>query len=540
MKLRPYQKKALDNALAHLQKSNSTLLVMATGTGKTVVFSHLAALQEKRTLILAHRKELVDQAANKLLAITGVSPEIEMASSYSDESSLYGTKFVVASIQTMIAGHAGGLRMERFRPVEFGLIVIDEAHHSSAASYRQIIEYFTANTDCKVLGVTATPDRGDKRRLGDIFESVAMDYGILVAIRDGWLVPINQRIVDVESLSFDNVGTRGGDFIDSDLAIVMKSERVLHGVVTPSVGLVGNKQTVVFCASVDHAERMAEIWNRSKPGCAKSISGKTTKTERIEMLKDFSERKFQVLTSCMVLTEGWDCPHVEAIVMARPTKSRALYAQMLGRGTRPLPGVVDGVEDRIESIANSEKKELLVLDFCGNSTKHKLICAIDLLAGEASNAAITIAKKKARSGGSTETLLEEAEDDVQSIERKKKEKLLLTAAKNKALVASAEWRTSEIDPFSFTQTRPHREQSFSGDKQMSDKMKTLLAKNGMNPASYSYAAAQQICGEVIRRLKGNLCTVKQAHYLKQYGFDTNISRESANTILTAKWGGRNR
>ena len=154
MKLRPYQKKALDNALAHLQKSNSTLLVMATGTGKTVVFSHLAALQEKRTLILAHRKELVDQAANKLLAITGVSPEIEMASSYSDESSLYGTKFVVASIQTMIAGHAGGLRMERFRPVEFGLIVIDEAHHSSAASYRQIIEYFTANTDCKVLGIT--------------------------------------------------------------------------------------------------------------------------------------------------------------------------------------------------------------------------------------------------------------------------------------------------------------------------------------------------------------------------------------------------
>lgn len=539
MKLRPYQTEAIESIEKHLSDGKSTLLVMATGTGKTIVFSHLAKTQTKRTIIIAHRKELIDQAAAKIHAVTGVMPEIEMAESYSDESGFFGSSIVVASMQSLISARGDGTRMDRFRPVDFGLVVIDEAHHSASNSYRKIVEYFTANSSCKVLGVTATPDRGDKLRLGDIFHTVAMDYGILPAIKDGWLVPINQKIVELESLSLDGVTTRGGDFVDADLASRMDNEKVMRGVITPAISICEGKQTVVFAPSVDIAERMAVMWNEAKPGSAQCISGKTAKEDRVKMLSDFATRKIQVLTSCMVLTEGWDCPQVEAIVMARITKSRSYYAQVLGRGTRPLPGVVDSAEDRVGAIAASAKKELLVLDFVGNSANHKLICSIDLLAGKKPDAVIALAKKRALVGGNTLAMLEEAEDLEKEIQIKKAAKKAAANIKSQNIIATATWKTRSVDPFSFMGTRPYVEHVHSGDKPISEKMKLILAKNGMNPMIYSYAAAGQICGEIIRRMKYNLCSVKQAHYLKLYGMPTEVSRERAGELLSQKWGKRN-
>ena len=536
MNLRPYQVIAQESVERELANNKSTLMVLATGTGKTVIFSHLASRQKNRTLILAHRKELVEQAADKVLAITGKAPSIEMAGSYSDESYDDKASVVVASVQTMIASHCGKKRMHRFRPSDFSLVVIDEAHRSPASSYKEIIDYFTEHTNCKILGVTATPDRGDKVNLGKVFSTLACEYNVLTAINDGWLVPVNQKIVDIKSLSFDGVMSRGGDFVDAELARVMAYEKNLHGVAVPAIELCRGKQTVAFCASVDHAERLAEIWNRTSPGSARSISGKMPKSAREKLLSDFTHKKFQVLTSCMVLTEGWDCPQVEAIVMARPTKSRALYAQMLGRGTRPLAGVVDGAEDRISAIANSEKPELFVLDFCGNSTKHKLICSIDLLSDGSSDRAIEIAKKKARAGGSVSENLKDAEEEEKEETQKKELKKESAESKRKSIIATAAWRTSAIDPFCFTEDRPHKERPFSGDKPVSEKMRALLVSNGINPDNYSYSAAGRLCGEIIRRRSKGLCSLKQAHYLKSYGFNTEISSKEAGDILTTKWG----
>ena len=545
IQLRDYQIKAIAQTNEALETKASALLVMATGTGKTVVFTHLAAARKKRVLILAHRQELIEQAAEKVFMVTSERPAIEMAGTYSDEHSAYGTnKIVVASVQTMISGHAEKKRMERFRPGDFDLVIVDEAHHATAASYKSIIQYFTQyNPQCKVLGVTATPDRSDKTRLGDTFDGVSFIYDLDMAIKCGYLVPINQHIVDIESLSFNDCKTRGGDYVDSDIARVMTYEKTLHGVVSPSVEICQNKKTVVFAASVEHSERIAEIWNRHCPGAAKSISGKMPKEERKQLLKAFARGDFQVLTSCMVLIEGWDCPGLEAIVVARPTKSRALYAQMLGRGTRTLPGVVDEPEyteeERKKAIAQSDKSEILILDFAGNSTKHKLVCSIDLLAGNASEKAIVRAKKAARKGGRTEQLVEEAEEKEQKLEITRSERLRRTLENRRSLiVAKAEWRTSAIDPFALGVNRPHRDRPFAGDRQVSEKMRAVLVNNGMNPDELSFAAAGTVIREINMRRERGLCTFKQASWLKKYGLDANVSRDEASRVLSLKWGSK--
>jgi len=543
IQLRDYQIAAIAETNKALETKASALIVMATGTGKTVVFTHLAAARKKRVLILAHRQELIEQAADKVFIVTGERPAIEMAQTYSSEHSAYGTsKIVVASVQTMISGKGDKKRMERFRPGDFDLVIVDEAHHATANSYKQIIEYFTQyNPQCKVLGVTATPDRSDKTRLGDTFAGVSFIYDLNTAIKCGYLVPINQRIVDIESLSFDDCKTRGGDYVDSDIARVMTYEKTLHGVVTPSVEICKDKKTVVFAASVEHSERIAEIWNRHCPGAAKSISGKMPKEERKQLLKAFARGDFQVLTSCMVLIEGWDCPGLEAIVVARPTKSRALYAQMLGRGTRTLPGVVDEpdytAEERKKAIAQSEKSEILILDFAGNSTKHKLVCSIDLLAGNASEKAIARAKKYARKGGRTEQLVEEAEEAENQKETIRNERLRRTQESRRSLiVAKAEWRTSAIDPFALGVDRPQRDRPFAGDRPVSEKMRAVLVNNGMNPDELSFAAAGKVIHEINSRRERGLCTFKQASWLRKYGLDSNVSRDEASRVLSLRWG----
>jgi superfamily II DNA or RNA helicase len=541
MNLRPYQMQAVDACTSALQAHRSALLVLPTGTGKTVVFSHLAERQAGRTLILAHRQELVEQAAEKIQSVTGTPASIEMGDRYSNEQSAWGpARVVVASVQTMVSGFSGQRRMHRFCPDEFSLVVIDEAHHASAASYRSVVNYFTRWPHVQVLGVTATPDRADKQGLGAVFNKVAFQYGVLDAINDGWLVPVHQRLVQVRSLDFSEVRTRGGDFVDADLAKVMQYEKVLHGVVSPAQELTAGKRTLVFSASVDHARRMAEMWNRYEPGCARSIDGSIPKDERRQMLTAYARGDFRVLTSCMVLTEGWDCPNVEAIVMARPTKSRALYAQMLGRGTRPLPGLVDGVDDpsaRCDAIAASCKPDVRVIDFTGNATKHKLVCAIDVLHGDADEEVKEIARRKATKGRPVQDAMDEAEQEIldkREAARREQE------ARRAALRAKAQYMTTDINPFGAAGMVAPREVAMDRGRQISDGMRKVLISGGVNPETLTFTAAKKLCSDIVRRWKGGICSLKQAHYLHGMGYTPDqtrvMTKAQANQILTAKWG----
>ena len=539
MNLRPYQQHAVDAVERTFADHQAALLVLPTGCGKTVVFSHLAHRQKKRTLILAHRQELVEQAAEKIRAVTGQHAAIEMGGRYSQERGVYGAApVVVASVQTMIAGFSGKRRMERFRPNEFGLVVVDEAHHSAADSYRTVIDYFTKYSGARVLGVTATPDRGDAKGLGSVFSAVAYQYEVADAISDGWLVPVKQQIVHVASLDFSEVRTRGGDLMDADLARVMQYEKTLHGVVSPAQELTAGLRTVVFATSVDHADRMAEMWNRYDAGCARSVSGRMDRDERRQLLTAFARGDFRVLTSCMVLTEGWDCPAVEAIVMARPTKSRSLYAQMLGRGTRPLPGLVDGVEDAYERrlrIETSTKPELKVLDFTGNSAQHKLVCAIDILRGDASEEVRELAKRKASAGIRVDTAVDEAEEE----ERARREKARREQeARRAALRARATYSVTKMNPFDVIGRAPPKATAFDRNREVTDGMRGTLLKGGVDPDGMTFAEARAMCAEIVRRWKGGLCSLKQAKYLKAMGHSPDCTRDEARRILDSAWSKR--
>jgi superfamily II DNA or RNA helicase len=523
--LRDYQLQAHDAVYESLVKSGdkSSLVVMPTGTGKTVLFGHVAGnWPSGRVLIMAHRDELIRQAADKVGKIIGETCDIEMGDDFADQCNLYSrSHVVVTSVQTMSRER----RMSRFNPDDFGLLVIDEAHHATASTYRKVIDYFRQNESLRVLGVTATPDRTDEEALGKVFDSVAYEYEITKAIDDGWLVPIEQRFVYVEGLDFSDVRTTAGDLNAGDLAKVMEDEKALHKVVNPVIELAGDQPCLVFAASVAHAERMAEIANRHKPGQAEFVHGGTDKELRRDMLRRFNRREFQFLFNCMIATEGFDEPQIGVVAVARPTKSRALYSQMIGRGTRPLTGCVDGLpgaEARKQSIATSGKPSVLVLDFVGNSGRHKLVSTADILGGNMDDAVVerarSSASKKSANGQSADMTAEliAAREAIEEENRKRRA----------AILAKASYGTKCIDPFVLYDVTPTREPGWFKGKRPTDKMAAVLEKRGIATRNLSLWQAKQLMPKVI-----NKPTLKQAGLLLKFGYSTDCTSQDASKII---------
>lgn len=534
MKPRPYQDDAIAAVLEHLERHKSTLVVMPTGTGKTILFGHVLDRFKGRgrVMVLAHREELLAQAAHKIEAITGIRPDVEMALRYAMEGSMWHkSPVVVSSIQTQISGRQGSGRMTRFTPDEFSLLIIDEAHHAPAKSYRKIIDYYRQNADLRVLGVTATPDRHDKKALGQIFESVAYEYGILDAIQDGWLVPIRQQFVAVRGLNFTQCRTTAGDFNGRDLSQIMEYEKVLHGVVGPTIEIAADRKTLVFAASVAHAERMTEIFNRHSPGSSYIITGKSKRDERRSILRRYANGDFRYLVNVGVATEGFDMPDVDLIVIARPTKSRALYAQMIGRGTRPLTGILNGITDaeaRRSTIGTSAKPDCLILDFAGVSGRHKLITTADILGGNYSEDVIAMAVRGARKGGGPVDMSEELK---LALERKR-EADAQARAKRSRLVATAQYKTQEVSPFDVLHITPWRAVGYDSGRVPSEKMLDLLRRFGVDaPETLKYAEAKQLIGQLITRRKKGRATYKQTKLLRRYGYTHDMSFAEAMQLI---------
>jgi superfamily II DNA or RNA helicase len=385
------------------------VVVQATGTGKTVLFSHIARnmIERGRVMILAHRDELIRQACHKVQHITGVIAGVEKAEERADHGGLtQDAPIVVSSIQTQAASDYR--RMKGFDFNDFGLLIIDEHHHSRAKTYEKIADYYLQNEKCVLLGVTATADRADKKKLHG---ELVYEYSLKQAVDDGYLVPIVARVVKIACLNLSRVhkSKSGSGLNEREVEEVMLHEKPLHGVAHATIeaayglerctlnGIEGDdyaaklaamiqgrtpKPTLVFSSGVAHAHRLAEIFNRWIPGSAQAIDGTTEKELRRGMIDDYAAGKFTFLTNCGVATEGFDAPHIALVVMARPTTSRALYTQMLGRGTRPaaeLASVLgplkgDGEANR-RLIAASGKPHVMILDFVGNSGRHDLMTA---------------------------------------------------------------------------------------------------------------------------------------------------------------------
>ncbi len=536
MILRPYQHAAVSAVWQAWQEDDATMIVLPTGTGKTIVMAELIRhCFPRRVMFLAHREELIFQAQEKIEQVSGFKTAIEMADLKADSGGLFtDPQVVISTIQTQNAGGDGGGRMGKFLPEEFGYLFIDENHHATAKSYRRVIDYYRQNPRLKVLGVTATPDRADEEALGQVFDSVAFDYELLDAIHQGWLVPVEQQMIHVEGLDFSRVRTTAGDLNSADLAAVMEFEQNLHGIADPTISISGNRRTLVFAASVAHAERLADILNRHKPGSAAWVCGKTDKDQRRQMLLDFAAGRIQYVVNVGCLTEGFDDPGVELIVMARPTKSRSLYAQMAGRATRPLPDIVDGLsadDERKAAIAASAKPACLIVDFVGNSGRHKLMTTADILGGNVSEEGIARAVAQAWKSGKPvrmDALLEEEEEKL----KQEQEKRRLEAAARKAhLIASAKFTSHRVNPFDVFALTPRKERGWDHGKALSEKQTAVLLKQGIDPAGMPYSQAKQLLNEIFRRWDGSLCSFKQARVLKKHGFDPNLSRDDARKTI---------
>lgn len=386
--LRWYQAEAVNAICQSLDSGKRTLYVLATAAGKTTVFSEVARryLDGRRVLVLAHRKELVYQAAERLQQMTGIRPGIEMA----EEWSSIEDRIVCGSLQTVMK------RLERWDRDHFGLVIGDELHHFPALTYRKVWDYFQAMK----LGCTATPDRGDKKAMGQIVDHVAYTFDIIQGIEQGYLVPIIGKMVQVNEIDLSNVSKSAGDLQAGQLDEVMVKN--VEGVISKTLELEPDRQGVWFWPGVASAEAANDRLNALRPGSSGFVCAATPPQERAELFRDFRSKKIQHLHNVGIATEGVDIPSADMVVMARPTLSRALYTQCAGRGLRVLPGLVDGIpgkqgaSERRALIAGSAKPNCVILDFVGNSGKHTLVTPEDILGGDFTEEEKRLAKKLAK------------------------------------------------------------------------------------------------------------------------------------------------
>ena len=487
--LRPYQAEAKEAILKAWEEGHrKTLLVLPTGCGKTVVFSSVVENQVKkghRVLIMAHRGELLDQAAEKLLVSAGIHSVLEKAESSSLGSFIPVT---VGSVQSL----SQEKRLERFPEDYFQDIIVDEAHHCLSESYKRVLEHFPK---ANILGVTATPDRGDMKNLGEYFDSKAYEYSLTRAIREGYLSPVRAQMIPL-ALDIQSVRVSNGDYAPSDVGNALSP--YLRKIVSEMAHYCKGRRTVVFLPLVATSKKFCAMLNEAGLKAAE-VNGNSQ--DRAEVLHDFESGKYDVLCNSMLLTEGWDCPAVDCIVILRPTKCSSLYRQMVGRGMRLSPG----------------KEFLLLLDFLWMTVRHDL-CRPSALFGKDEKIARRIDKKLSKDDGIYDLIEaeEEAERDIiEEREEALKRVLEEQRARKRKLVDPLQFFLSieAEDLASYEPTFPW-EMAPATDKQLA-----YLEKRGIYPEDVKNAGlASTIIDRLKRRMDEGLSTPKQIRLLERYGF----------------------
>jgi superfamily II DNA or RNA helicase len=477
MGLRAYQMKASQDIHAGFREFGRQLGVLPTGSGKTILFSRLAEdYQPRRTLILAHREELITQAVDKLAAATGIEAQVEMG----DERAALDAPVVVASVQTLMRE----ARRNRWPRDHFGLVVVDEAHHTLVDSYLNTLRHF--HDHAKVLGVSATPDRGDKQNLGRYYQNIACEVTLLDLIQQGWLAPIKVKTVPL-GMNLDSVRTTAGDFNADDLGHALEPylERIADVLVEHR-----HRKTLVFLPLISVSERFAAIC-RQRGLKAEHVDGQTS--DRRAVLNRFRRDETRVLTNAMLLTEGYDEPSIDCVVCLRPTKVRALYSQIIGRGTRICPG----------------KDHLLVLDFLWQTGEHSLVKPAHLIAEDDEDAAALTEKL----GGEGD--LEEAREEVNADRtRKLRERLAINLRRKGSVLDPLELAVTLNDAH-LAEFVPVMQ--WQGDAP-SPKQLEVLEKFGLDATSIlTKGHASFLLDRLIMRRRLELATPKQVRLLRKFG-----------------------
>lgn len=490
MKLRDYQERARAKVQEEWSEGRKrTLLVLPTGCGKTIVFSKIIEDRVKmgeRVLVLAHRSELLEQASDKLKTATGLGTALEKA-----ESTSIGSWFrvVVGSVQTLQREK----RLSQFPPNYFDTIVVDEAHHAVSDGYQRVLSYFD---DSNVLGVTATADRGDKRNLGEYFDSLAYEYSLVDAIKSGYLSKITAVTIPL-TLDLSKVSQQAGDFKASDIGTAL--DPYLDQIADEMVKQCKDRKIVVFLPLVKTSQKFRDILN-AKGFKAAEVNGESK--DRAQILEDFDKDKYNVLCNSMLLTEGWDCPTVDCVVVLRPTKVRALYSQMVGRGTRLAP----------------DKENLLLLDFLWHTERHELCRPAHLITDSPEVAQKMIENMTEETEVAFE-LLEAEEVATKDIVAEREEALA------KQLAEMRKRRRALVDPLQFEMSIQAEDladyvPSFGWEMSPpSDQQLKALEKYGIYTDEIDNAGkASKLLDRLNKRKESGLTTPKQIRILERYGF----------------------
>lgn len=490
MELRPYQEEARQAIFGQWDQGiHKTLLVLPTGCGKTIVFAKVAddcVRRGSRVLILAHRGELLSQAADKIRKATGLGCAVEKA-----EETCRGSWFrvVVGSVQTLMQEK----RLGQFPADYFQTIIIDEAHHCISESYQRILKHFP---DAQVLGVTATPDRGDMRNLGQYFESLAYEYTLPKAIREGYLSPIKALTIPLK-IDMSGVSVQAGDFKAGDIGTAL--DPYLEGIAQEMEKYCRDKKTVVFLPLVKTSQKFRDLLNAHGFQAAE-VNGDSA--DREEVLEGFASGRYNVLCNSMLLTEGWDCPSVDCIVVLRPTKVRSLYCQMVGRGTRLCPG----------------KDHLLLLDFLWHTERHELCHPASLIC-ENEEVAQRMTENLEKGAGCPVDIEEAEKQASEDVVAQREEALA------KQLAEMKRRKKKLVDPLQFEMSIQAEDLSgyvLSFGWEMappSDSQKKALEKLGILPDQIDNSGkASKLLERLEKRKEEGLTTPKQIRFLEGRGF----------------------
>ena len=468
IKLRPYQIEAIQQINEHWMDWRRELLVLPTGCGKTVVFNSIAHERPGKTLILAHREELIEQARDKYSAMFG-EPTGKIKAAENDIK-----RVTVGSIQTMCRRDYSGM---------FDTVIVDEAHHAISPSYMKLLEQLP---DAKVLGVTATPDRGDKRSLARYFDGIAYEYSLKKAVAEGYLCKINAKTIPLQ-IDMSQTKISVGDFEVNSIAETL--EPYLPQIADAIRIEASARKTVVFCPLISIAKELASMI----PG-AREVNGSSD--DRKEVLDWFDHAgPGAVLCNAMLLTEGWDCPSCDCVVVLRPTKIRALYCQMIGRGTRLYPG----------------KDNLLILDFLWLCQKHNLCKPASLVADNVEDVEAVVKKSE-----DEQIDLFEAVTDAEEQRRTALASALAQNTRRKSKMINPLELFSLLDDIGLADYEP----TFKWEEaDASAKQVQALQNFGINAEGISKGFACAIMDRLINRSSKNLATVKQVRLLRSFGYE---------------------
>lgn len=521
IRMRPYQAEADEKVEANWdqvdertgEKITRQIVTMATGTGKTPLMGSVARRafdRGGRVLTLAHTDELIDQARDKFESLLGLPTAKEKAK----DRALLDDRIVVGSIQSLCRP----ARLDSWPKDHFALVQVDECHRSMSASYQRVLSHFCEG-GARVLGVTATADRGDKKALGEFYHKLAFDYRLPQAVDDGWLVRLVTRTMDLK-IDVTPVKTsatsEGTDLNAGQLSSVL--EPMLGEIARAIRAEAGGRKVVVFLPSVDLSIKMSvamtaagyrSTWVSGKPHCSD--------LERVTRQAAYRNGEFDCICNAMLLTEGWDCDDVDCVVILRATQIRALYAQMVGRGTRPLSSIraaLDRAEDKEERkaiIARSPKPYVLVLDPLWLFESHNLALPASLVTDNEE-----LAKQMRNRDGDLMVTKETVEKDFLENLRK-------------ALAKNRNRRAATVDPLTFAisigdeELAAYQPTSLWDMRDPTAEQMRALEGEGIETELVKWRGqAERILNKIIKRREEGLCSVRLMNWLKGRGIDATL------------------